>query len=349
MLNKKTIIAIVGLLVVNVFFASKASAAVTANCSATKLTIPRCSIKFTQSKTDPTVITTARVGDMRGSWITVADFDPNSHAAYYACENSGSQVLTQLTNTINANEMGGDWTFANVGQERCHLVFFTKGVTPASDWSNAISACETGYVTVTEAGSENVPATGPDCAAKTCKDVACDSQNGSSNPWIIGTKTEGCATVSVTVNPAEVTAPNSVFAKWTSQGAKSMEAECLGPVKINRGGWFLSNAECKSSGLVPECTDKGYELKFADKQTGIETCTFYPTNISNGLPGIPYSVAIKVNDTISNANNPLKSSYICQPDNAGCAANTCHDVYCNDGCNLIKGTNSCLMFPQKKD
>ena len=240
------------------------------------------------------------------------------------------------------------------------------------------------------------PATGSDCAKKTCQNVSCNSKNGTNNPWIPGTKTEGCATVTVKANPDSLTVPNSTYLTWSSSGASRMEAECLsGPITISRGTFFLSDSQCKESGLIDECTDKGYELKFASNQTGSEVCTFYPTNSSNGLPGIPYSVTIKANATAENspactgevptnaiscpddklnltadlawvsvgtsekncsdtrkceyyalANSNSITGYVCQPNNAGCAAKTCHDVYCNDGCNKIKGTNSCLMFPK---
>ncbi|MFZ2226670.1 MAG: hypothetical protein WAV64_04530 [Candidatus Moraniibacteriota bacterium] len=47
-------------------------------------------------------------------------------------------------------------------------------------------------------------------------------------------------------------------------------------------------------------------------------------------------------------NNPIKNNYVCQPDNADCAAKTCHNVYCNDGCNMIKGTDSCTWGSKEK-
>jgi hypothetical protein len=46
--------------------------------------------------------------------------------------------------------------------------------------------------------------------------------------------------------------------------------------------------------------------------------------------------------------NPIRNNYVCEPNNAGCAAKTCHDVYCNDGCNMIKGTDGCTWGSKEK-
>ncbi|MCX6761788.1 MAG: hypothetical protein NTY33_03030, partial [Candidatus Moranbacteria bacterium] len=150
---------------------------------------------------------------------------------------------------------------------------------------------------------------------------------------------------------------------------------CTGPVSITRGGWFNSNADCKTSGKVPECTDKGYEFKFTTNQTGTEICTFYPTNTKDNLPGTPFSVSIQVNGTPTCGNNIVEGqeecdynpsagaiSYVpcpagktckdckcvtdpnkpaCQPDDPACAKSTCKDVSCFDGCNYKVGLKDC--------
>jgi|GEM_PF-4915221 len=211
------------------------------------------------------------------------------------------------------------------------------------------------------------------CNTKTCVGNSC--WNGTQ--YIAGTKTQNCATGKATANPTIITTPNSSFITWTSSNAKAMEAQCTGPVPISRGGWFTSDTECKTSTLVKECTDKGYELKFTNNQSGQETCTFYPTNTKDNLPGTPFSVTIQVKSvpicgnsivegqeecdynpslgltnyvpcptgktcencqcTAENKNSPTP----CQPDDPACAKSTCKDVRCFDGCNYQQGSKDC--------
>jgi hypothetical protein len=220
--------------------------------------------------------------------------------------------------------------------------------------------------------------TGPDCDQKVCLGNSC--WNGTA--YVPGIKTADCASGSATANPATITAPNSAFLTWTSQNASKMEAACLsGPVIVERGGWFTSDAECKTSGLVSDCTDKGYEFKFKENQAGTEICTLYPTNTSDGLPGTPFLVKIEVNNKSTCGNNIVEgtgtekeecdytpssgavsyvpcpegktcqdckcvmlnkaNNYTCQPDNPGCEKTTCKNVKCDDGCNEIQGLADC--------
>ena len=213
-------------------------------------------------------------------------------------------------------------------------------------------------------------ATDPDCAAKTCKGISCYDGTG----YVYGTRTEGCATGTATVTPAMINAPGSSYVKWIASGASKMEAECLtGPIILNHGGWFTNDTECKNSGLVRECSDKGYEFKFTANQIGTEVCAFYPTNTSDGKPGTPFTATITSTKDISTCSNGILDSgedcdgtnhpcatgktctnckcvtsdpsdpaiqRICKPDNPDCEKETCNKYYCWDGCAYLKGTSS---------
>jgi hypothetical protein len=149
--------------------------------------------------------------------------------------------------------------------------------------------------------------TGPDCAAKTCKDVACDSKSGAANPWVLGTKTEGCATVTASFNlktidsiaGSQPTQAEVAFLTWNSSGASKMEVACTGPAVITKGGIQLTSdlwqADATKSGLYvkPANAPNGYPGWFPKGTSGPETCTFYPTN-PDGSPGIPYATSIEV-------------------------------------------------------
>ncbi len=152
--------------------------------------------------------------------------------------------------------------------------------------------------------------TGPDCAAKTCLGISCWNETAQ----VEGAKTKDCATITATVNPNILTTPGSIFVKWTSTGASKVEAECFsGPIVIPRGGWFTSDAKCKESGLVKECTDKGYEFKTEKELTGTETCKFYPTNSSDGQQGTPLIFTFEVKKGLTTPTptpTPTKSAYV---------------------------------------
>ncbi len=198
--------------------------------------------------------------------------------------------------------------------------------------------------------------TGPDCAAETCKGNPCNSQNKLlDNPWISGTKTEGCATITATVEPSILTTPGSTFIKWTSTGASKVEAECFsGPIIIPRGGWFTSDAKCKESGLVKECTDKGYEFKTEKELTGTETCKFYPTNSVGGQQGTPLVITFEVKKASTTLTPTINIHCANYPDSKdfcpnGTIVTTGTDSY---GCNIYKCepvASACSNYPDSKD
>ncbi len=256
------------------------------------LTTPTCEINFTKTKDDQTKITSATEGDTNGQWQKITNYDATKQDAYSVCEDERTITLTKI-NPTNQIYTGKDWKFNYNGHvdERCYILFFQKNETPKLDWSNRLSSCQTELIKV----SEIPQPTGPDCATKTCKGNSCDSQNKAlDNPWISGTKTEGCATITATVEPSILTTPGSTFIKWTSTGASKMEAECFsGPVILPLGGWFTSDAKCKESGLK-ECTDKGYEFIVKTELTGTETCKFYPTNLTDSQKGTPLIFTFEV-------------------------------------------------------
>ncbi|MCX6761421.1 MAG: hypothetical protein NTY33_01035 [Candidatus Moranbacteria bacterium] len=189
---KKTTIIIASLSLLFILSATKVNAGVTVNCSATKAS-PTCSVKFTQSRTDGSVITTANAGETKGLWTTISGYNPSYHTAYYVCENSGDPVLKLLPGVANQTDVGADWTFANAGKEKCYIVFFTMGTPPLSDWSNATSSCQTEYVTVSGAST-------PTCTASFA--------------------------------PTTLTAPGSSNLTFSSTGADKLSGSCTGPLPI---------------------------------------------------------------------------------------------------------------------
>jgi hypothetical protein len=124
-------------------------------------------------------------------------------------------------------------------------------------------------------------------------------------------------------------------------------------------------------------TPDGYPAWFPVGASGTEVCTFYPTNETDGLPGTPFSLTIQVLGNSTCGNNIVEGTeecdytsstglnsdvlcptgktcedckcvalsdankYVCQPDDSGCAKNTCKDVKCFDGCNYRQGTKDC--------
>lgn len=173
-----------------------------------------------------------------------------------------------------------------------------------------------------------------DCAAKTCKGNSCwDGSN-----FIPGTKTNGCATVSVSASPSSLTGlPGSSYISWSSNNASRMESECSsGPIPIMRWAEFLSSDDCYDAGTIYSCTKDGYKMDFTASQIGTEICTWYPYNESDGQPGIPSSVVISSGVSADNS-VAVGTSNICKADDPGCAKRTCSDVYCFDGCTYHKG------------
>ena len=214
------------------------------------------------------------------------------------------------------------------------------------------------------------PPVDPTCDTKTCIGNSC--WNGTD--YIVGTKTQGCATGSAAANPFTANVPVTSYLKWNSSGASKMEAACAGPINIARGSWFLNDTDCKNSGLVKECADGGYGMNFNANQIGTEICAFYPTNTSDGKPGTPFTATITSTNGISacgnnsldsgedcdGANHPCATGKtctnckcvtsnpsdpaiqrVCKPDNANCAKETCNKYYCWDGCAYLKGTGGC--------
>ncbi len=141
--------------------------------------------------------------------------------------------------------------------------------------------------------------TGSDCASKVCSGVSCF--NGTI--WTAGTRTANCATVTAAVNPISIMSPSSAYLTWLSSNASGMEMSCAGPVFIPRGKSYISDAECKKSGLIPSCTDKGFEINFAKEHTGIEMCVFLPKNSFDRQSGTPTILGFGV----SNASCPTVS------------------------------------------
>jgi len=190
--------------------------------------------------------------------------------------------------------------------------------------------------------------TGSDCASKTCVGNSCDSGSTTAeNPWIPGTKTEGCATGTVKADPDRLLVPGNSFITWSSEDASEVEVACSGNFPLARGIWYLSGEECYADGKYCELngTEKGYKLTFDEKyfqaEQKQETCTFYPTNESDGRPGTPFSFTVNFGEEEDGEGERTNSGYVCQPDDPSCAKSTCKDVKCFDGCKYLQGTKDC--------
>jgi hypothetical protein len=227
-------------------------------------------------------------------------------ASLFATPSSGSAPLeVDLETSIQAvsdpvycdNHDCGGGTISNV--DGCD---FTCTYEKSGNYKQTVHVANSGCAkdpsaTVTvETGSAS-------CASEMCQDNSCwDGQK-----WIPGTKTEGCATVSATANPSSLTVPGTTYLKWSTVGGSKMEMACLsGPKIMERGGWFLSDADCKNSGKA-ECTEDGYALAFNSNQIGEELCTFYPYNSSNGKPGTPTSVEITAKASTINCGTAMRA------------------------------------------
>lgn len=129
-----------------------------------------------------------------------------------------------------------------------------------------------------------------ECAKNTCLGNSC----WDGIKYTPGGRIENCASGEVSASVSVVSVPSSVYLTWSSHAASKLEAACLsGPVIIDRGAWFLSDLDCRASGLFNACTDKGYLFEFNAKQIGSEMCIFYPINKVDNLYGTPFSVIIK--------------------------------------------------------
>ncbi|MEI7425580.1 MAG: hypothetical protein WCK16_01470 [Candidatus Moraniibacteriota bacterium] len=146
---------------------------------------------------------------------------------------------------------------------------------------------------------------GPNCNTKICQGNSC--WNG--EKYIAGEKTQNCATVEIKTSKTSLTAPDSSYITWNSTNASKLSATCTGLYSAI-GSWYLNDKECKEKGQVKECTDKGYEMKFPGDKFGKETCTFYLTNKSDGLPGTPSSFEIEVKEG-SNSISPTPTPNLC--------------------------------------
>jgi hypothetical protein len=119
-----------------------------------------------------------------------------------------------------------------------------------------------------------------------------------------------------------------------SKDGLTYEADCYtggtdGTLTLNNDGSFSCVYHNSAYGYP-----SGYETREASltiKKSGCNTNTllFYETKL--------YKPAAQTESEIDSS----RANYICHPDNTNCAKDTCHDVYCFDGCSKIKGTKNC--------
>ncbi|MFZ2188335.1 MAG: hypothetical protein WAV73_02105 [Candidatus Moraniibacteriota bacterium] len=145
--------------------------------------------------------------------------------------------------------------------------------------------------------------TGPGCDQKVCLGNSC--WNGT--VWIPGAKTAACSGIATKANPGLVesvsikdqpTDANISWLTWSSTDASKTDLACDGPVIIPRTLFFLSStdwygAQNGSFPFAKTATD-GYPAWFNIGVSGVEVCSFYPTNRSDGLPGTPSLIRIEV-------------------------------------------------------
>jgi hypothetical protein len=188
----------------------------------------------------------------------------------------------------------------------------------------------------------------PDCDQKTCTGNSC--WNG--EEYVFGTKTEGCATVIANVNPQAVTptknwtteemAEEISYITWEARDASKLQVKCVGFwEEIDGGELQLSDSEWYASQdwYVKKSTEPaGFPFWFEVGSVGTQTCTFSPTNASNGKAGTPKTVTIEVKKP---TDNNLNKEFSCQPDDPSCAKSTCKDVRCFDGCEYLQGLKDC--------
>ena len=224
---------------------------------------------------------------------------------------------------------------------------------------------------------------GPDCDEGTCKGNSCWNDT----KYIPGIRTEDCATGEAKADPDRLTNVGKSFITWSSQDASEVDVACNGSFPVPRGTWYRSGEECYEDGQYCELneTEKGIKLTFDEKffqaDQKQETCTFYPTNESDGQPGTPFSFTINfgeedvdddsgIEKTCENFPGPSFcpggiddiivtgtdangcSEYdcvskqvqeqVCNPDNPSCDEQTCRDLYCFDGCDYLKGKLDCV-------
>ncbi|MFA5962270.1 MAG: hypothetical protein WC848_06325 [Parcubacteria group bacterium] len=142
----------------------------------------------------------------------------------------------------------------------------------------------------------------PNCAADTC--VGNNCYDGSKD--IPGTKTQGCATGTVSFAPTAVTPISEnppkelTYLTWSSINTSKLEVACTGPTTIARAEIQKSSTEwmtdAAKSGLYtkPAGAPDGYPGWFHVGTSGTFACTFYPTNQADGKPGTPFKASVEV-------------------------------------------------------
>ncbi|MFZ2188644.1 MAG: hypothetical protein WAV73_03740 [Candidatus Moraniibacteriota bacterium] len=216
------------------------------------------------------------------------------------------------------------WLYAKIGGGADSRIYFTSFavkvdiatynawwdtyIKDAAGWERYVESVETYIDPTTTTPTPVTPAVGANCAQNTCLNVSCDSQNGSANPWIYGTKTIGCATVAAgaspnSITPISETPPSEIaYLTWSATDARKLEVECTGVTTIPRSDFPLNSdlweADAARSGLYikPANAPSGYPGWFHVGTSGTERCTFFPTNQSDGLSGTPFTVEIEVEE-----------------------------------------------------
>jgi hypothetical protein len=173
------------------------------------------------------------------------------------------------------------------------------------------------------------------CASQTCVGVTC--YDGSTP--VHGTKTSGCATVTASFNPSRInsatgsqpTSAEIAYLTWSSSGASKVEIACDGPTLIPRSNWFLNTAAWYSSQTAYQktaTTPDGYPGWFPRGTSGIETCTFYPTNSIGGQAGTPFSASINVVNPSSSGTDCECSNNLVFSGGSACTGGTCDGCHC---------------------
>ena len=223
-------------------------------CSCT----PTCSLAFTESKADPTVITSACLGDTKGLWTSLSDYNRTKYDLWGKCQKFNGGADWKLDeNYFSAHSVTPNITiYTFLGEERCQAGIFPEGAIPNSNWSNKIGFCSTGTVNVTNCATPCPPC--PVACSTTCSGVACGKDNCGKQCY--GTKTDGACCAPINASCAASTCVGSTCNDGCNNipGTKTDGACCV-----------PNNAGCAANTCVGSTCNDGCNNILGTKTDGV--------------------------------------------------------------------------------
>jgi hypothetical protein len=226
-------------------------------------------------------------------------------------ESGSSPLMVDIKSNISAahgpiycdNQDCNGGTVSNIDNTTTHGCDFTCTYNSSGTYKPKVhianSACAKDpavTVTVSSSGSSSA------CASQTCTGNSC----WDGTKYIQGTKTEGCATCSVSANPQTITPSDISYLTWTTSNTSKMDVFCSGLVDIKKGSfnYLTDNAwyeASKSWYAKPTGAPDGYPMggKAWFNTNGTESCIFYPYNNTDSKEGTPCGVTITINKDAS--------------------------------------------------